>query len=96
MAKHNIEDDDEEQDNSDMILRETIRLCMQKILSGYMPATSMDADDYFTTQDLTLAIADHSGSAVPSALVYDHMIELGYTSARTGSSPELKWLLRKE
>jgi hypothetical protein len=70
--------------------------CMKSILAGYEPATLENADDHITTEQFTQSISEHVGELIHTHFIFSYLIENKYKFARTGSSTNLKWLLKRK
>lgn len=63
--------------------------------SKYEPATIETADTYFTTSEISQAIADHTGRSLESVEIYQVMSQMHYTYEALNGL-EFYWLLRRE
>ncbi len=70
-------------------------LALEFIVSKYAPATILDADTFFTTPEISQAIAQHTGTTLSAAEIYEMMINMQYTYEALNGL-ELNWLLKKE
>lgn len=73
-----------------------IRNCITALFSGYGPAQPGQADNYFTTLQISNAIADHIGERVANNLIFEYLTGEGYEYARAGHHAELRWLLKSQ
>jgi DNA-binding transcriptional regulator YhcF (GntR family) len=63
-------------------------------VSKYSPATMQDADTFFTTSEISQAIAAHTGAGLENAEIHELMTNMNY-SYEVLNGLEFNWLLKK-
>jgi hypothetical protein len=64
-------------------------------VSKYSPATNETADTFFSSAEISQAIAEHTGVVLSRSDIYELMSNMKYTFD-TRNGLEFNWLLKKE
>ena len=75
--------------------REAAMSALTFFVSKYSPAIRMEeADTFFTSTEISQAIAEHTGFTLSTTDIYELMTNMGYSS-EVLNSLEFNWLLKK-
>jgi hypothetical protein len=81
----------EQEEQQQKLAREALEFFILK----YSPADNDTADTFFTSEEITRAVAEHTGVTLNRTGLYETMLNMGYKfDARNGL--DFYWLLKKE